>query len=142
MENISSNTFLLDLSNELLKAFHSLFSISLAIRNDGIVLPIFFYLSSYIIYLVANKSDSSSLGTHEISNSYITDIVEVQKQDIPPDVNVSTNEYPFFQNGCDRFNTFFSIRGMIFLYSSQLDLTLLYIKILFFINIFVKYVFT
>ena len=40
IENISSNFFLSDLSNEFLNGFHSVSSITLAIRNDGIVLPI------------------------------------------------------------------------------------------------------
>ena len=43
LENISSNTFLSALGRELRKSFHSAYSMLLAIRNEGIVLPMFIY---------------------------------------------------------------------------------------------------
>jgi hypothetical protein len=47
LENISSNNFLSDLGSALRKFFHSTYSMLLAIRNDGIVLPMPI-LSEYI----------------------------------------------------------------------------------------------
>jgi len=41
MSNISSNFFLSDLSKALRNGFQSSFSIASAIRNEGIVLPIY-----------------------------------------------------------------------------------------------------
>jgi len=44
-ENISSNTFLSAFGSALRKFFHSAYSILLAIRNDGMVLPMSIYYS-------------------------------------------------------------------------------------------------
>ena len=43
VENISSNSFLSSLGRALLKYFHSVYSILLAMRNEGMVLPMFVY---------------------------------------------------------------------------------------------------
>jgi len=54
MENISSNNFLSDLESALRKSFHSAYSILLAIRNDGMVLPMFIYNLKVVVvkYLI------------------------------------------------------------------------------------------
>jgi hypothetical protein len=49
LENISSNNFLSALGRALRKSFHSAYSMLLAIRNDGIVLPKSI-LSKYIFH--------------------------------------------------------------------------------------------
>jgi hypothetical protein len=43
MENILSNSFLSALGSALWKFFHSAYSILLAMRNDGMVLPMSIY---------------------------------------------------------------------------------------------------
>jgi hypothetical protein len=57
MENISSNSFLSDFGSALRKSFHSACSILLAIRNDGMVLPMPIYNLKVVIamYLITTN---------------------------------------------------------------------------------------
>ena len=54
IENISSNNFLSDFGSAFRKSFHSAYSILLAIRNDGIVLPMSIYNLKIVVvkYLI------------------------------------------------------------------------------------------
>ena len=51
-ENMSSNTFLSAFGSALRKFFHSAYSIVLAIRNEGIVLPMSIYFHEELPYLI------------------------------------------------------------------------------------------
>jgi hypothetical protein len=55
LENISSNTFLSVLGRELRKSFHSAYSMLLAIRNEGIVLPMSIFDQVYLSCLFLTK---------------------------------------------------------------------------------------
>ena len=48
LENISSNNFLSALGSALRKSFHSAYSMLLAIRNEGIVLPMSIFDRVYL----------------------------------------------------------------------------------------------